>query len=79
MWVVTRESGFLQRLQELANASPGEATVLRLTVEGGGCSGYTYNFTLEGDMRPDDRCALLPTPPWPLTLGEATRWHVSVR
>jgi len=31
--------------------------VLRLTVEGGGCSGYTYNFTLESETRPDDRHA----------------------
>ena len=47
----------LQRLQELAGGSPGEAMVLRLTVEGGGCSGYTYNFTLEDGTRPDDKCA----------------------
>jgi alkylation response protein AidB-like acyl-CoA dehydrogenase len=53
----------MQRLQELADDSPAEATVLRLTVEGGGCSGYTYNFTLEGEARPDDRRALLPVPP----------------
>ena len=47
----------LQRLQELASSTSGEAMVLRLTVEGGGCSGYTYNFTLESETRPDDRHA----------------------
>ncbi len=47
----------MQRLQELASTTSGEAMVLRLTVEGGGCSGYTYNFTLESETRPDDRHA----------------------
>ena len=47
----------VQRLHELANDAPEAATVLRLTVEGGGCSGYTYNFTLEDETRSDDRFA----------------------
>lgn len=31
--------------------------MLRLTVEGGGCSGFTYLFDLDTASAPDDRCA----------------------
>ena len=48
----------LQRLQELAQESPGAPGVLRLLVEGGGCSGYSYHFSLEDAAKPDDKCGL---------------------
>ena len=37
----------------LANDDSG-ATALRVSVEGGGCSGFSYKFSLVSDHRPDD-------------------------
>lgn len=48
----------MQRLQELANETPGQLGVLRLMVEGGGCSGYTYLFSLESAVKAEDKCVL---------------------
>jgi hypothetical protein len=45
----------VQRLGELAADTPGQPLVLRLTVEGGGCSGFTYHFVLDQEPAPDDR------------------------
>ena len=44
-----------QRLDELAADTLGQPLVLRLTVEGGGCSGFTYLFDLENSPADDDR------------------------
>ena len=32
----------------------GKPAMLRLSVEGGGCSGFQYSFDLAGDVEPDD-------------------------
>jgi iron-sulfur cluster assembly accessory protein len=45
----------VERLGELAADTPGQPLVLRLTVEGGGCSGFTYHFILDQEPAPDDR------------------------
>jgi len=41
------------RLQEL-NAAKGTAKMLRLQVEGGGCSGFQYKFLMEETRNDDD-------------------------
>ena len=43
----------LQRLLEVTENEPG--TVLRVIVEGGGCSGFQYRFSLENKVNEDDR------------------------
>lgn len=42
-----------QRLKELATDS--EEACLRVTVEGGGCSGFQYKFDLDSTINEDDR------------------------
>jgi iron-sulfur cluster insertion protein len=46
-----------RRIRDLASAE-GAAdghVMLRLSVSGGGCSGYQYGFTLDDTLTPDDR------------------------
>jgi Fe-S cluster assembly iron-binding protein IscA len=48
---------YLQRLKELQQeegAAPDQL-MLRLSVEGGGCSGFQYSFSLDDKRQPDDR------------------------
>ena len=42
----------MQRIHELSE--DGSALVLRLRVDAGGCSGFSYKFDLEGDSSVDD-------------------------
>ncbi|XP_012254904.2 iron-sulfur cluster assembly 2 homolog, mitochondrial [Athalia rosae] len=42
-----------QRLKEIATGT--EQTCLRVTVEGGGCSGFQYKFDLDSTINDDDR------------------------
>lgn len=42
----------VERLREL-----GPDVVLRVMVEGGGCSGFQYEFSLDSTVKEDDRCA----------------------
>lgn len=49
----------VQRLQDLQRKS-SEPVVLRLTVEGGGCSGFQYEFSIDSSAKNGDRCAALP-------------------
>lgn len=42
-----------ERLKEIASEDKG--TCLRVTVEGGGCSGFQYKFDLDSTINDDDR------------------------
>jgi iron-sulfur cluster insertion protein len=43
------------RVQELAAAEGTPGLMLRLAVSGGGCSGFSYGFSLDGEKTADDR------------------------
>ena len=42
-----------QRIRAIGEAE-GKALMLRVAVEGGGCSGFQYQFDLVEDAQPDD-------------------------
>ena len=42
-----------RRIAEIAAGEPATPN-LRVSVEGGGCSGFSYKFALVGDVAPDD-------------------------
>jgi iron-sulfur cluster insertion protein len=44
-----------KRVQALAEGDGNPALMLRLAVSGGGCSGFSYNFTMDGETTTDDR------------------------
>ncbi|GAQ82066.1 ISCA-like protein [Klebsormidium nitens] len=44
----------LKELQQEEGVSPDQL-MLRLSVEGGGCSGFQYSFSLDSKLQPDDR------------------------
>ena len=43
-----------KRLTDLIAAEAGEDLMLRITVSGGGCSGFQYAFTFDDSATPDD-------------------------
>jgi iron-sulfur cluster assembly accessory protein len=50
--IVLTESA-ARRISEIVAGEP-EAKLLRVSVEGGGCSGFQYRFDLVADKEPDD-------------------------
>lgn len=48
-------TSFLQRIKQLQAKQGKDSLYLRLFVEGGGCSGYSYKFNLEDEpLDPED-------------------------
>lgn len=43
------------RVAVLAEGEGNPALMLRLAVSGGGCSGFSYNFSMDADATTDDR------------------------
>lgn len=44
----------VQRLKQLQAESPDKLLLLRVEVEGGGCSGFQYKFKLDDQQAADD-------------------------
>ena len=44
-----------ERVRVLAETEGNPALMLRLAVSGGGCSGFSYNFSMDGEATGDDR------------------------
>ncbi|MCB2106841.1 MAG: iron-sulfur cluster insertion protein ErpA [Rhodobacteraceae bacterium] len=43
------------RVQKLAASEGNPDLMLRLVISGGGCSGFSYGFSLDGDVTADDK------------------------
>jgi iron-sulfur cluster insertion protein len=52
---VTLSAAAARRLAEIAAAEGNPALMLRLSVSGGGCSGFQYGFALDTTVNADDR------------------------
>ncbi len=50
---VTISSSAAKRIGEILSAEP-EGTMLRISITGGGCSGFSYSFTLDDARGEDD-------------------------
>lgn len=52
--MITIESGAVTKLQEILSEDPNPNLRLRVFVQGGGCSGFSYGFTLDETQAEDD-------------------------
>lgn len=51
---VTLTERAARRISRIVAGKAGEVTALRISVEGGGCSGFSYKFDLANDRADDD-------------------------
>jgi iron-sulfur cluster insertion protein len=51
--MITLTESAIERLKEIMAAEP-EGSKLRVFVQGGGCSGFEYGFTIDSDVNEDD-------------------------
>ena len=51
---VTISSSAAKRIGEILAGEP-MGTMLRISISGGGCSGFSYGFSLDGNVTGDDR------------------------
>lgn len=52
---ITLTEAAARRVQQLKQKEGNDALNLRLAVSGGGCSGFSYNFSLDGQVAADDK------------------------
>lgn len=51
---VSLSAGAVERLREILAVPEHAGGVLRITVDGGGCSGFAYGFAIESAINDDD-------------------------
>lgn len=52
---ITLTASAAKRIDELRRMEGNSGLMLRLAVSGGGCSGFSYNFSLDGSRQDEDR------------------------
>ena len=52
---VTVTDSAVSRIASLMEQEDGAGLFLRISVSGGGCSGFQYGFSFDDEVRPDDR------------------------
>lgn len=52
---VTMTDSAVGRIARLMEQEDGDSLFLRITVSGGGCSGFQYGFSFDREVRADDR------------------------
>jgi iron-sulfur cluster insertion protein len=53
--VVSLSKSAAERVKKLAESEGNPALMLRLAVSGGGCSGFSYGFSLDSEITGDDK------------------------
>jgi iron-sulfur cluster insertion protein len=51
---ITLTDGLVKRIKALQQQDNNPALKLRIMVDGGGCQGFEYKFSLDAEVKPDD-------------------------
>lgn len=54
--MITLSPQAVKRLKQIAASKDLARAALRIVIDGGGCSGFQYNFKLDGEQVADDLC-----------------------